>query len=245
MRSLVVLSMLITTVVTLTVGVRLLLAARRTRQIPELLYGTAFVATAVGQVFPQIGQRLLWSDPGVLATTLNTLFFGIFVLGSLALWNVTSKVFRPGDEWAKWLCWMGCLATLAAYGLRIVDGDFAVSVAPSRGLLAHYAIRILLLGWVCFEAFRWHALLRRRLKLGLADPVATNQILLWGISGVAAVVPALVIVLSLFVLHVHPLEWWPALSAIMLSVFVVSGGMWCAFFPPAWLRTSLEQRALG
>jgi len=214
MRSLVVLSMLITTVVTLTVGVRLLLAARRTRQIPELLYGTAFVATAVGQVFPQIGQRLLWSDPGVLATTLNTLFFGIFV-------------------------------SLAAYGLRIVDGDFAVSVAPSRGLLAHYAIRILLLGWVCFEAFRWHALLRRRLKLGLADPVATNQILLWGISGVAAVVPALVIVLSLFVLHVHPLEWWPALSAIMLSVFVVSGGMWCAFFPPAWLRTSLEQRALG
>ena len=42
MRSLVVLSMLITAVVTLTVGVRLLLAARRTRQIPELLYGTAF-----------------------------------------------------------------------------------------------------------------------------------------------------------------------------------------------------------
>jgi hypothetical protein len=39
--------------------------------------------------------------------------------------------------------------------------------------------------WVSIEAFRYYALLRRRLRLGLADPVLTNRFLLWGIWAAA------------------------------------------------------------
>jgi hypothetical protein len=243
MRSIAVLSMLVTTIVTLIVGIRLLLVARRTRQLPELLYGIAFVSTGVGQAFPQIGQRLIWTEPGLLATTLDTLFFGVFVVGSLSLWLVTTRVFRPGVAWASRLCWAGCLVTLAAYGLRMLDGDFAAAVTSTRGLLACYVLRLLLFGWVSFEAFRWHALLRKRMALGLADPVATNQILLWGVSGIAAWAASLAITIAIFVRGVHPLDWMPALGVIMASVVVTGGGMWCAFFPPDWLRARVERRA--
>jgi hypothetical protein len=38
--------------------------------------------------------------------------------------------------------------------------------------------------WTAFESLRYWSLLRRRLALGLADPVVTNRFLLWGLVGV-------------------------------------------------------------
>jgi hypothetical protein len=39
--------------------------------------------------------------------------------------------------------------------------------------------------WVSVESFRYYAMLRRRLRLGLTDPVLTNRFLLWAIWAAA------------------------------------------------------------
>jgi hypothetical protein len=39
--------------------------------------------------------------------------------------------------------------------------------------------------WVAFEPLRYHALLRRRVRLGLAEPVVADRFLLWGCGSLA------------------------------------------------------------
>lgn len=243
MRTVAVLSMLITTVVTVTVGIRLLMVARRTRQAPELLFGIAFVGGGAGQAFAQVGQRALWADSGSLGTLLNTVCFGLVVLGSLALWAVTRRVFRPSGSLAGWLCIAGALVTLAAYGLRIVDGDFVSGSPGTRGHGVHLLARCVLMGWISVEATRHYRMLRRRVTLGLADPMATNQVLMWAISGYATLAAALVIGTWAFVLQQHPLDSLLATSMLIAIVAIVSVGTWCAFFPPDALRRRVEARA--
>jgi hypothetical protein len=51
-------NLLLLTVVTFVVGVRLLLVARRTCRLPELLFGVAFVSGSLGTAGGQLGQRL-------------------------------------------------------------------------------------------------------------------------------------------------------------------------------------------
>ena len=186
MQAIAILSMVFTAAVTLTVGVRLLLVARRTRGLPEVLFGFTFLSTALGQAFGEIGMRVLWSTPGPLATTMNALTFALLTLGTAALGLVVWRVFRPGKGWGAALCAAGCGLILMAYAVRLWDGDFVDRNGQTRGYLLHITARGILIAWTATEAIHYWSLLRRRLALGLADPVATNQILLWGISGIFA-----------------------------------------------------------
>jgi drug/metabolite transporter (DMT)-like permease len=244
MQTIAVLSMLFTVAVTLTVGVRLLLVARRTRGLPEVLFGFTFLSTALGQAFGQIGLRLLWSTPGPLATTLNALTFAFVTLGTAALGLVVWRVFRPGKGWGAALCAAVCGLTLLAYAVRLWDGDFAIASGQTRGYLLHVAARGILLAWTATEAIHYWSLLRKRLALGLADPMATNQILLWGISGIFAFGGTSMVGYALFVLHQHPLELFGITAVLMATVVGSSVSMWCAFFPPGWMRRRVERGAV-
>jgi len=244
-QSIAVLSMVFTFAVTLTVGVRLLLVVRRTRGLPEFLFGFTFLSTALGQAFGQAGMRVLWSTPGPLATTMNALTFAFVALGTVALWLVVWRVFRPGKGWGAALCVVGCGLTLLAYAVRLWDGDFAHNGGETRGFLLHVTARGILLAWTSAEAIHYWSLLRKRLALGLADPMATNQILLWGISGIFAFVGTSVVGYAIFVLRQHPLELVGSTAILMAVVVGSSVSMWCAFFPPGWLRRLVERGAVA
>jgi len=244
MQQLAVLSMLFTVAVTLTVGVRLLLVARRTRGLPEVLFGFTFLSTALGQAFGQIGMRLLWPTPGPLATTMNALTFALVTLGTAALGLVVWRVFRPGKGWGAALCAAVCGLTLLAYAIRLWDGDFTDARGQTRGYLLHITAWGILLAWTASEAIHYWSLLRKRLTLGLADPMATNQILLWGISGIFAFGGGGMVGYALFVLHQHPLELFGITAVLMATVVGSSMSMWCAFFPPGWLRRWVERGAV-
>ena len=245
MQAIAILSMVFTVAVTLTVGVRLLLVARRTRGLPEFLFGFTFLSTALGQAFGEIGMRVLWSTPGPLATTMNALTFALLTLGTAALGLVVWRVFRPGKGWGAALCAAGCGLILLAYAVRLWDGDFVDRNGQTRGYLLHITARGILIAWTATEAIHYWSLLRKRLALGLADPVATNQILLWGISGIFAFGGTGTLGYARFVLHQHPLELFGVTAFLMAMVVGASGSMWCAFFPPNWLRRWVERRAVA
>lgn len=236
--------MLVTLGVTLVVGGRLLAVARRTRELPELLFGIGFVSGGIGQGFAQLGQRVIWTEPGAFATGMNTLLFGFLLLGTAALYVVIWRVYRPGWTTA------GAIFTLAAmpllclsYGLRIAGGDFTGQVAASPGVAVHQALRGFLFGWAAIESLRYHALLRKRRAIGLADPVVTNQILLWGVAAGGMVGLNALVTINLFVLGRSPLADPVSTSLLLVVLAVVSVSMWCAFFPPQALRRRLMARA--
>ena len=245
MQAIAILSMVFTVAVTLTVGVRLLLVARRTRGLPEFLFGFTFLSTALGQAFGEIGMRVLWSTPGPLATTMNALTFALVTLGTVALGLVVWRVFRPGKGWGAALCAAVCGLTLLAYALRLWDGDFVDAQGHGRGYLLHVAVQGIIIAWAAAEAIHYWSLSRKRLALGLADPMATNQILLWGISGIFAFGGTSMVGYALFVLHQHPLELFGITAVLMAMVVGASGSMGCAFFPPNWLRRWVERGAVA
>jgi hypothetical protein len=244
MQTIAILSMVFTIAVTLTVGVRLLLVARRTRGLPEFLFGFTFVSTALGEAFGEVGARALWSTPGPLATTLNALTFALVTLGATALALVVWRVFCPGKSWGVPLCAACCGLIVLAYAIRLWDGDFADAQGQGRGYLLHVAVQGFIIAWAVAEAIYCWSLLRKRLALGLADPMATNQILLWGISGIFFFGGIAAIGFTRFVLHQDPLEL-PGVTAFLMAMVVgASVSMWCAFFPPGWLRRWVERGAV-
>jgi hypothetical protein len=237
------LGMAVVAVVTFAVGTRLLLLARRTRQLPELAFGSGFLCGAVGSAAGQLGQRLLWSEPGPLASVMNTACFGLMIFGTVMIFVAVWRIFRPDFAWAKLACALGSVVTLVAFGIRIADGDLVMGQIETRGLLLYMIARVALFVWISAEALRYHAMLRRRLALGLADPVATNQILLWGVAGMAMLGTQGTITTSIFLLHRHPFDLPAATALITLLCLLLSVSMWCAFFPPAALRRFVATHA--
>jgi len=237
------LGMAIVAVVTFAVGVRLLLLARRTRQLPELAFGIGFVCGALGSAAGQLGQRLLWNEPGPLATVMGTACFGMLVFSTVMIFVAVWRIFRPDVAWAKLACALGCVVTFVSFGIRIADGDLLTGQLETRGLLVYMITRSLLFIWTSAEAFRYYAMLRRRLALGLADPVATNQILLWGVASMAMLGTLGIVITSLFLLHRHPFDLPAATALITMLCLILPVSMWCSFFPPAALRRFVASHA--
>ena len=57
---------------------------------------------------------------------------------------------------------------------------------PDAGYALFQTGTAVILAWCAFESTRYSIALRRRVKLGLAEPVVANRILLWAIAMVIA-----------------------------------------------------------
>jgi hypothetical protein len=55
----------------------------------------------------------------------------------------------------------------------------------------------LVFAWTAAQSLAYHAMLRGRVALGIADPVVANRVLLWAIAGIATVVLYAVIAASM------------------------------------------------
>jgi hypothetical protein len=226
------LSMLVIGLVTFTVGVRLLLVARRTRQLPEFAFGAAFVAGALGSALAQVGQRLLWDEAGGVATFMNGFCFALMVLSTVLLLVATWRIFRPLEAWAMGACFVGSAAVLIVFGLRVASGELSSAEVHTPAMGFFFICRLVLFAWMSFESLRYYGMLKRRLALGLADPLAMQQIFLWGVCGLATATLTATIAGTIFLLELHPVDFAPSLAIITVLATASSLTMWCAFFPP-------------
>jgi len=235
--------LLATLIITTVVGARLLLVARRTRALPELLFGLGFLVGGLGQAFGPLGARLIWSTPGALATALNSACFFLVVVATACLYAAVWRVFLAGSRRGAVTFLLGTGAAIIAYGMRIHSGDFSSGALDSDGNWLFTAARISLFSWAASEAFAYYRRLRKRVRLELASPLAANQILLWGLAAIFSAAFTVVIGHNTIKLHRSPLEDPMSMSLIMLFVIVSSACMWCSFFPPSALRRRLEADA--
>ena len=93
------------------------------------------------------------------------------------------------------------------------------------------------------EAFHHYGMFRRRAALGLGDPIAANQILLWGIAGVLSMSMSVLIGYYTINLRLPPLEDPFATALILFLAVGTSMTMWWAFFPPGFMRHWLGEGA--
>lgn len=244
MLALVGVAMLLFIVTCSAVGVRLLWLAKNGGGRPALLCGNGFTLIAIlgfplgvvsGQGVAPVGEVLL----PVAAVSLLANMLGI---SSFFVFTVT--VFRPRALWAHTLAGaaiacmaMACIANLASLALA---PRTASSFVVTWGWSATFnGMCILCFAWMSAEGFAEWWKSRRRLALGLSDPVVSNRLLMWGVFGASTT--SLCGVLLVFQLLRLPTVTDPLAQVAQAGFGIVSSGAaTLAFFPPPAYLTKLR-----
>ena len=227
------------------VGCRLLLLAHRSRALPELMLGIGLVVGGVlggpleaaglgtkGELGPEMAGRLLLIGKllGVVALACQLGF----------IW----RVFRPDERWGAGLAGALLAGSIAGLAGHAVTGTFASAEISIRWFCVELVGRLGASCWLVFEGYRYHRLMSRRLRLGLADPVVTNRFLLWTVAGVCSI--------AMFLTSIPPIFLDPQRDVLLLILDLlafsacgvgVSVLYFLTFFPPAAYRRRLHETA--
>jgi hypothetical protein len=231
----------------LVVGLRLLGLAARTRQMPELALGvTLFASGGLGGILYFLGTSRA-EELGALAVWVRGGGRLCLTAGALTLWGFTWRVFRRDTRWAAGLFSLASCAVAGAFlGEGLTSGFSGASFDAVWSQLGVVA-RALAYLWAAIESLRYFGLLRRRLRLGLADPVLVNRFLLWGIAASTAFGIYAVALLNLLESSPHDVAagvFSPAWALVTSVLGLTSAAcMWLAFLPPALYRRWIESTA--
>lgn len=223
----------------LLLGLRLLGLSRRSGKTPERWLGLAFACAGAGV------WLLLLAALGDLAperARLLALAAQAGLTGAVAFLVVFAwRTFRAGSSAARTLALALLGANLAA-GAAVVATGVPVPAGP-LGLTMVLA-RSAALSWLFVESTLFALRMRRRLALGLAEPIVANRFLLWSIwTGALAGIPLFVLALRAAGALEAPAPGEPlsaaaraALAVLGLGGAVAAGAGWLAFFPPVAYR---------
>lgn len=228
------------------VGARLLMLARRTRRFPELAVGLGLLLIcALGHPFCAVGRL-----PALFGTPLGD---GLFVLGLalctggiLLLYGFTWRVFRPAEGWARAAVIAAAVLLLGLDAGVVLASGHAGTLPEILPLTRPYAVGIALcVGaaflWSGLESWAHAGRLRRRLALGLADPVVLDRFRLWGTASLAGATLCATLAgclaAGMMVLHEPlPLAMTAGAGAVASACFLL------AFAPPAAYLRRVERR---
>jgi hypothetical protein len=229
----------------LVTGARLLGVARRTRELPEFVLGFGlFLMGGLGYPLTLLGEfgAFLPNDAraGLIAANQACTVVGITLFSFF-----TARVFRPHSTLAR----VYVVAAGAAFCLIFVHRAVTLGFAPlSQGgqsqPIPHVILTVLSLGWAGIESLLYYGLLRKRLRLGLADPVLVDRMRLWAVgmlcamllTGISGVLNAL---------HIPFNETTAGVLTVGVMGSVSAGSIWLAFFPPAVYVRLVRARAAG
>ena len=229
------------------VGVRLLLLARRTREVPELALGLCLVMIATfGYPLSLVSLGFQEADAGLRAL-LNALTTGSVDLGIVSVLVFNAVVFRAqsGRGWAAvWAGGAGLLVLLVCTSVLVARSPDAPWAAQATRPLtvAFFAIAVSAFGWSALEALGWYRRLRRRLALGLSDAGVVDRFRLWTVWGFSMTMGSvinLVFTAAGQTIH-HPVP----LFVTAVCGFVNAGALLLAFFAPRSYRARVARRAV-
>lgn len=227
--------------VSLVVGTRLLLLARRTREQPELLIGLAFLTGgAVGYGLVVASTLVVESSP----ERARVLFYAgmpLISLCAICLYRFWQKLYHPQPGWAS--AFVALATVLLAVGLGAqwstsTAGD-AYSTNPWYRLQLFVQAGAYAINFVANARFQ--ATLRRRMVLRLADPIVVNRVFLWALASAAVCTQYLYTLI--LVLGAAPGERAePHPGVISLLGLGAAAAMLLAFFPPRAYQRWLTAR---
>jgi hypothetical protein len=235
----------------LTLGVRLALLARRTRGLPEaLLAGHFLLSCTLGYILQSSGHALAMepnASHAVVAAML-AIGHGASVLGVGSVLVFDYHVFRRGTLLGRTLLTIGAALLVVGYAGYGLSGGFWSGRPAGFWFWLLYSGFTAVAVWTLVEPLLYYAALRKRMRIGLADPLVVDRLLLWGIGSLARF--AMLAIGAFSMLHLAGDA--SDLAAIAAPTFLASGvaglivaicyGL--AFFPPRGYKQAILRRAL-
>jgi len=234
-------------VVASSVGIRLVRVWWRTRALPEFCVGFGMASVALGCM----PLTALGRSPQLVTTPVGRALFcagiGMATLTFILVWLFDWRVFRPQARWAAVLfgvascslvgCWAG-MAHAELTGETLPD--IMWRARPFTGgllflLCSSYA-------WGAVESLSYWGTMRRRMSIGLVDPVLADRFLLWGIANLTTAL--LCAVLLYAVLRGMVIARDPAPLYVIAAAGIVMSVTWyLTFFAPERYRRWVRERA--
>jgi len=228
----------------LVLGARLMLLARRTRGLPELVLGAAlFLMGGVGYPLMAVAQQATGLDRRLRLVLFVTQMI-LTGVGMMGIGLFTRRVFRPGTIGGR----MALFAIAAGYLGCAVAQSAGPGVAhlldANEGpwLLSTY-VGIATMLWAATESFSYFRMLRKRVALGLADAVVTDRFRLWALAIYCATA---ISVLGMVLQDVFGVAINGTTAGHLLVGplgLISSLALWLAFLPPAAYVRRVERRA--
>ena len=215
---------------TLAAARRLLLLWLETRELPELMI--AILILGVGTVAVCLGfvVRTVVS-PGALR---DALLFAPYLgagVGIIALSVFTWRVYRPGSGIAR-LATVGVSSSLAVLICHAAFSGSSQILEAGIPSIINSSLYVGVMAWSATEAFLYWNALRKRMRIGLADPLVTNRVLLWGVAtGMAAMGTGIGAAAQHFAGVIEFQNSWVTLCYAGHGL-VAAIGFWLAFNPP-------------
>jgi len=233
-------------IVSLTVGIRMLRLAQRSRRAPELYLGLGLLGLALG--LPILGASGVGRQPvGGVNLPLLAAGFATLSLGLTSLFAFTWQAFRPSAGWAAALVALASAVLLvisagAVHAIATADPEMASNVAGGAWLVAVRGPMTLGFLWAAVESSLQYRMARRRQALGLGDPVVANRFLIWSSTSLLTATTNVVSA----VLQAQGLG--PLNSPLGASLLAVGGGtsallICLVFMPPARYVELVRRRA--
>lgn len=230
-------------VMSVAVGAKLLRLAGRTGGFPERTLGLFFLLGG-GVGYPLSALAALFPDWHALLSLGSSLFTGV---SQVMLFLFTARVFRAGD-------WRGRVGIAIGVGLVLTYvlgysiSNFTASGAAEvlRAQMVWGGVSLVMsgaaYGWTSFESLRHYLRSRKRLAIGLGDPVASNRMLLWALMGLTTIGVVVVDAVLLYSVPVFARE-------VAIPLVTCGGGLVVgvililAFFPPQAYVDAIRRQA--
>jgi hypothetical protein len=229
--------------VALIVGLRLLLLWWHTREIPELLIGIGVLGIGpVGFGMAVAARAVAGSRPGLGAALVGIGALAV-AIGASAKFTFNWRVYHPGSRAVGVIPVVAGLLLLAAWITEWATGRF-VDVNPATpATLIRTSLQISCLLWGSAEALRYWVMMRRRLRIGLGDPVVANRFLMWGIGAGAAGLGSFIGVAAQIATGTAGAQVSWAMVSSSLHGLIAAIALWLAFVPPTFYRRFIEDRS--
>jgi hypothetical protein len=225
--------------------------ARRRRDLAPFLLGVNLLfAMGFGYLLCSAGMAtaMLSASPSPrLVATLLGCGYAATILGLCAALAFQWRVFWPGARWPLWLMGLFFAAMAVGWAGYARSGVLATGRYEGGSVWLLYAGMLATNLWVGIEPLVYHAKLRKRVRLGLAEPLVADRFLLWGLGSLARAAMLLLGPLAELVLSRLGPEARLSFSSLTLVLASLLGlaasvAYWLTFNPTAAYSRWVERR---
>jgi hypothetical protein len=230
------------------IAIRLARTAWRQRSLPEALMAAFFCGGAAGYALLMIPLHFP-GDPA-LVLSFRAASATVLLLPGTTVVLFTWYVFRRDAGWARALAWsLATFAVATHVVVRWLAGPMGLEhvVSMEPGTSFYWLVTIVKasgFAWACVEASLYYRDAKKRVVLGLTEPLVANRFLLWAIwSGAATAMVVIRIVSAMLIDTTRADAVTPV--PIVLSMFAAglscAGAVWLTFAPPEFYRRFVER----